>query len=339
MKKKLLLLFLIISKIVASQSIHFDNNSYISLKSGGYVFIKDTSVNAIQTLGGGFFIPDTLNGYVEWEVENNKGKYTVPYLSYDNLYFPISLNISAAGLGTSIKFLTIDTFINRTNQYYNTISIGRYWNINLSNYITKPQGTVTLKYDTTRYPYSSVYLNYYNSSNVWEQLYLNAYTSGTASFVLDTTKTNVRLTLLNTNFGLPIQLVYFKGEAIENKYSHLYWQTATETNNKGFIIEKSKNALDFDSIGWVDGQNNSNWYNEYQFNDYDIKPNNTYYYRLKQIDFNNEYSYVHIIYIKFISTPEVIEYYNILGQRIYTINNAGFYIKVSNTKSKLFIKI
>jgi hypothetical protein len=62
------------------------------------------------------------------------------------------------------------------------------------------------------------------------------------------------------------------------------WITATETNNRGFDIQKSTNGKEFTTIGWVDGNGTTDNSSDYSFEDKDVRANVVYYYRLKQID-------------------------------------------------------
>jgi len=87
---------------------------------------------------------------------------------------------------------------------------------------------------------------------------------------------------------LPIELVYFKAEC-DNTDAILYWQTASETNNDYFVVEKSNDMQNFFEIGIIPGSGNSNQLNNYSFTDNSLFSGNNYY-RLKQIDYNGEYT-------------------------------------------------
>jgi uncharacterized protein (DUF2249 family) len=88
---------------------------------------------------------------------------------------------------------------------------------------------------------------------------------------------------------LPIELLSF--DAAPNKNTiDLTWATATETNNDFFTIEKSKDGNKFEDVAKVDGAGNSNQVIEYSFTDKNPY-NGLSYYRLKQTDFNGDFSY------------------------------------------------
>jgi hypothetical protein len=341
MKKLLnIFFFLLIFCSINAQSIYIDNGAYISLKSGGNVYVKDTSISSIYSAGGGFYVPDTLGGFVEWNIQNNKGIYEVPFISNSDVYLPIILNISNGGVGTSIKFSTVDTCVKTYTSYYNANSINKYWNIDFSNFSTRPVGTVNLNYDVNdiNYSYSDLIVKYYNNSSIWTDVPLATYLSGLAAFPISSYNSNKLWTLVNTSSPLPVTLLFFKGENRGNKYSHLTWETALEINNSGFIIERSLDAINFNYIGWVDGHGNSTVLNSYYFDDFNIEPGKTYYYRLKQVDYDGIFEYSNLISINFSDEIQKVEYYNLLGQKIdFDIKySSGVYLKVINNQAKLF---
>ncbi|MDX2361844.1 MAG: PKD domain-containing protein [Crocinitomicaceae bacterium] len=88
---------------------------------------------------------------------------------------------------------------------------------------------------------------------------------------------------------LPITLVNFN-VICDNEARTLYWSTLSETNNDFFTIERSTTGVEFESIGTVSGAGNSSSPINYSFLDID-RFNQTTYYRLKQIDYDGEYSY------------------------------------------------
>ena len=94
--------------------------------------------------------------------------------------------------------------------------------------------------------------------------------------------------------SLPVEMRFFKGE-IRQKKALLLWATATESNNRGFEIEKSTDGINFFKIGWVDGQGNSMRPVDYSFEDKTIQGNQICYYRLKQVDFDGRFDYTKII--------------------------------------------
>jgi trimeric autotransporter adhesin len=94
---------------------------------------------------------------------------------------------------------------------------------------------------------------------------------------------------------LPVSLTTFTGYERENT-AILSWQTAHESNNNGFDVEKSYDGVNFKKINFVKGIGNSNKQVNYSYTDRtplsDIQ-----YYRLKQVDYNNKIQYSKVIAI------------------------------------------
>lgn len=103
------------------------------------------------------------------------------------------------------------------------------------------------------------------------------------------------VTVTNNCLLLPIDLLSFSGYN-QDKKNYLNWVTASEKNNSGFIIERSPTGLQFEPIGSVDGNGNSQQNSNYGFIDNDPFEGVNYY-RLKQVDENEEFSYSNIIAI------------------------------------------
>ena len=92
------------------------------------------------------------------------------------------------------------------------------------------------------------------------------------------------------SFSLPITLVSFTGNKNDATSIALQWSTSTETNNDYFEIMRSTDGTNFTSVGTVDGAGTSTTVQNYSFTDSGLG-NGTYYYKLKQVDFNSSFSY------------------------------------------------
>jgi hypothetical protein len=113
--------------------------------------------------------------------------------------------------------------------------------------------------------------------------------------------TNQYITIgaITTNYSggacapLPIELTSFNASCLGSK-TKLEWNTSSEINNANFTIEKSNDASNFHTIGIVQGAGNSNLPIQYYFEDNEQSGSENYY-RLKQTDFDGNYSYSNII--------------------------------------------
>lgn len=93
--------------------------------------------------------------------------------------------------------------------------------------------------------------------------------------------------------ALPVRLISFEGKLNTAGLAELHWKTADEANNLGFEIQKSPDGKTWDLIGWVDGAVNSQTENTYKFIDPDF--NTTSYYRLRQVDLDDSFTFSKIV--------------------------------------------
>lgn len=89
---------------------------------------------------------------------------------------------------------------------------------------------------------------------------------------------------------VPVELVSFTATIVDNKVK-LDWFTATETNNSGFEIQRSKNGSDYQTIFFIGGNGTTTNRNVYSYIDESVNFG-VYYYRLKQIDFDGTIEYL-----------------------------------------------
>lgn len=90
--------------------------------------------------------------------------------------------------------------------------------------------------------------------------------------------------------ALPVELISFSA-SVEKNNVKLYWNTASEINNKGFDIErKIIGANDWEKITFIKGKGNSTSLTHYIFEDKKLNTGK-YIYRLKQIDHNSNVEY------------------------------------------------
>lgn len=99
------------------------------------------------------------------------------------------------------------------------------------------------------------------------------------------------------NSPLPIELVSFKGEVVEDKIQ-LTWKTESELNNDFFTVERTVTGEVFSSIGQVNGRGTTS--QDYTYSLIDPNPfYGTSYYRLKQTDFDGTFTYSNIISVTY----------------------------------------
>jgi hypothetical protein len=218
-----------------------------------------------------------------------------------------------------------------------------------------PNNDLTFEYTTSTNPTPVVTIVSITGGSAWS---LKSFPGlpgniNTLRFINTTTTSQFRIddvTLVGNGVGcsLPITLISFKANITENQQTVLKWATASEKDNDYFEIERSKNALDFESVGKIKGRGTIDLRNDYTFTDESpLKGIN--YYRLKQVDFDGQYSYTraesvirdgdgtislfpnptaNILKINFEDTEQIENtiIYNMMGRVVKTISgNQGKY--------------
>jgi hypothetical protein len=110
---------------------------------------------------------------------------------------------------------------------------------------------------------------------------------------------NIFFDLSNVNFvieeTIPVELISFTAQRIDAGVE-LNWKTATETNNSGFTIERSRDEENFTQIGFVNGRGTATEITSYNYLDTEIETGK-YYYRLKQTDFDGTFKYLNVVLV------------------------------------------
>lgn len=117
---------------------------------------------------------------------------------------------------------------------------------------------------------------------------------------------------------------------INNKHIIVNWKTAGESNNNGFEILRSPDAINWNSIGFVNRNTGSPVEKIYQF--LDLKPlNGRNYYRLLQVEQDGKKVYSRIVSVNFLKSGFCTISGN-SGNNIYQVN-----LDATTEKVKLFV--
>ncbi len=89
---------------------------------------------------------------------------------------------------------------------------------------------------------------------------------------------------------LPVELTSFRAVLQDDRSVLLDWETASETNNEGFEVERSGDGIQWSLLGFVDGHGSTLEAQAYNFVDA-LPLAGTNYYRLRQVDFDGGHEY------------------------------------------------
>jgi len=102
---------------------------------------------------------------------------------------------------------------------------------------------------------------------------------------------------------LPVKLLTFSAEKSGEKSAMLNWSTASESNSSYFAIERSKDQVNWTTLGQVQAAGNSQIIKNYQYLDNNVyngvSSKLTVYYRIKMVDLDGSYEYSPIESVKF----------------------------------------
>jgi len=128
-------------------------------------------------------------------------------------------------------------------------------------------------------------------------------TNGTGVYILDQNTGGVLSTPVAGVSGrsaheydlviIPVELTSFAANVV-NSNVILNWNTATETNNSGFEIQRGTDRINFSNIAFVPGFGTTTEPRSYSYTD-NLANSRNYYYRLKQLDYNGAFTYSDIV--------------------------------------------
>lgn len=100
---------------------------------------------------------------------------------------------------------------------------------------------------------------------------------------------------------LPVELLSFKGKATQSGIA-LDWETASESENDRFEIERSQDGKTFNKIGEVDGAGTTSIKQNYDYTDY-VSSTGTFHYRLRQVDFDGTANFSKTVTVRLKALP------------------------------------
>lgn len=103
---------------------------------------------------------------------------------------------------------------------------------------------------------------------------------------------------------MPVELTSFSARQ-ENEKVNLLWSTASEIDNEYFMIQRSSDGEIFFDMEKIQGSGTTTFNNDYQT--YDLEPlHGDNYYRLKQVDYDEKFTFSEIQLVNFVGKETII---------------------------------
>ncbi len=253
----------------------------------------------------------SMGGGLVWDYPGNNINYAnriaaiVPVCGSSTFSTAKCQNIAAANIPVWATHNSADptVSVSITNNYVSTIN-------SLPN-PPNPLAKKTIFQSNTHDAWTATYnLNYReNGVNVYE-------------WMLQYSKANGTLSISGLNFNVIKK---------DDKTITLNWRTLSENNNRGFEIERSSDGNSFDSIAFVPTLSADGKGADYTFTDMPPGAGKSYY-RLKQINVDNSFSYGPVKYVQFTNNNYLKVYPNPVKEKL-NINTSYIF---SNSSLKIY---
>jgi hypothetical protein len=148
----------------------------------------------------------------------------------------------------------------------------------------------------------------------WNKFYSTWNSAGNSSVTISIVNQNTassgndfaldKISFIPCTATLPVDLIQFEVSQKKEKEVNVFWQTASETNNDFFTVERSGGDNEFESLANISSKaSNSKIRQNYSFIDKCPLPGISYY-RLQQTDIDGNTKYSNIVSLKTL-TPEI----------------------------------
>lgn len=147
---------------------------------------------------------------------------------------------------------------------------------------------------------------------------------------------DLKYTIANTSIVMSVSFGKFTGQQINNTIQ-LNWNTLSEINSQHFIVEKLINR-EWIALHTIPAAGWSDYTIDYQYTD-PTPESEINYYRLKQVDLDQSFTYSKPIAVRYDPAYADIKYYDLFGRQVDSIYSGNTYIKIVNgIPQKIFVK-
>lgn len=281
----------------------------INISGGASLVLANPAGNALVR-NSGHIVSEGETNTLRWHIGSSTGAYTIPWGYGSDKYLPVSFS-KDAGTGPGIfTFSTYHTGWSNSAQLPGTVTnlnsgssdnssfvLDRFWQISARGYTAKPAlSDLTLTYLDVEHSVSeNTILEESLQAQRWNDV-SGEWSDYAPAGAVDAVANTVRISAVASNDlyswwalvdqarPMPVELLFFNARA-DGRQVRLAWETATETDNKSFIVERSRDGRQFESVATIGGAGNSQ-----ERRRYDTVDKNPFegvsYYRIRQVDFD-----------------------------------------------------
>lgn len=312
----------------ASQNLDFGGDDLYNLEinnAAGGVFTRSATVtNEVQFTTGDFTTTDSelltfetgataagasddshVNGPVAKNF-NSTTKFTFP-VGHGSSYNSIAFTPDGTGATTMKATYNFSQPGNRKNKVVDICNVSNVESWDLARTAGTEDGVVTLEWDADSDVSNLTDLRVvYWDGSTWQS------GGGTASGAAGsgTIPSGASMSTFNTfTLGstpcdatntLPVELVKFSADPVNDETVIIKWTTASEINNDYFVVERSKDGINFTPVDSLDAHGNGNSTDMQNYSYLDENPySGVSYYRLRQVDKDGTTSYSNIENVNF----------------------------------------
>jgi|GEM_PF-6867189 len=314
----------VMGNVPINHNLNFSSDGLLIVNSNANIKMAD-----VATITG-----YNSNRYIELDGDGNNGKSSLIKVSRSNLIdwaFPFAIGTATGGYSPMIidninyipngsSTLTVKPIVNdnaagRLKRLFRLTVNGNSNSTYLNDVTFGYADPTDIFSGDTESNYTTVWKN---QSGVWSDVksYSGAITTSVDfnanTFSIHTYGTAVAAPLFTGTYyytigtsispmPLPVSLVYFVGNAVDNGVE-LKWETSSEINNDYFTIEKSATGENFLPMTTITGHGTTHETHDYRW--VDSKPTSSKtYYRLRQVDYDGVFTHSKIIAVDGMTMP------------------------------------
>lgn len=323
--KWIIIIFFALSLVSNAQNnaLILNNQVAVTINAGAVLTVNQTNAAGISRIGtaNGVIISEAELNRVAWIISNGTGSFNIPFGKTDLTQIPMIYAITVAGSTPGTLIASTYPTAAANNTAYPTVApavtsvdacyiagacedrslyaVDRFWILRKNaDWATNPTSNVTFTYADNEWAGPNTITEANLQAQYWTAAQWNPGwwlgvpilgTNDAANNQVDAANAGSAANLytwilVDNTKPLPIELLSFDVRCA-GQLATISWATASETNNAGFTLERSKDGFNWEWVNHFSGAGNSNVPLFYTYND-DVDASGGLMYRLTQTDFD-----------------------------------------------------